>query len=111
MEGRAREIISEELSGWPGVTEGPHRFGGIEFQFEGKEIGHLHGDTLLDLPMRKAVRDELVGSGRAKPHHIYPDSGWVSFYLTSEGDAAAAIGLLRLKYEELVSAAKKREEG
>ncbi len=103
MNGNVRQIIIDQLLSWPEVTQQPHRFGGIEFLFIGKEIGHLHGDHLVDLLMPKSFRDQLIVSGRAQPHHMYPDSGWVSVYLTSNGDVTNAIELLRFKYDYLVA--------
>jgi hypothetical protein len=41
----------------------PHRFGGVEFSFEGKEIGYLHGDYFVDLLLPKSKRDEMVAAG------------------------------------------------
>ncbi len=102
MTRRASDIIAERVLAWPGVIRQPHRFGGIEFQYAGKEIGHLHGDRLVDIPFPKAVRDRLVGSGRAKPHHLFPDSGWVSVFVETARDADNAVELLRYKYDLLV---------
>jgi len=48
------------------------------------------------------VRDEIVAAGRAQPHHILPDTGWVSFYLRGEGDVEKAIGLVRESFEMAV---------
>jgi hypothetical protein len=45
------------------------------------------------------VRDEVVASGRAEPHHVLPESGWVSVHLTGEADVENAIALLRLSYD------------
>ncbi|KIL40876.1 hypothetical protein SD70_10625 [Gordoniibacillus kamchatkensis] len=103
-----RQEITGQLLSWPEVCEQPHRFGGIEFQFRGKEIGHLHGDHLVDLLLPRALRDELVAGGRAQPHHIYPDSGWVSVYIKSKDDVAKAIGILRLKYDDMVKRENKQ---
>lgn len=33
------------------------------------------------------------------PHHILPETGWVSFYLREEGDVKKAITLLKRSYE------------
>ena len=55
----------------------------------------IHNDHLVDIPFPKKVRDEIVATGRAQPHHILPESGWVSFYLRGEGDVEKAIELLR----------------
>jgi len=95
--------LTETVLSWPGVTSGPHRFGGIEFRLEGKEIAHLHGDHHLDIRFSKSLRGELVAAGRAKPHHIFPESGWVTVYICSETDLLNAIELLRKKYELLAA--------
>jgi hypothetical protein len=96
----ARDAITMELAGWPGVSARPHRFGGTEFVFgERREIGHIHGDQLVDIPLPTRLRDEVVAAGRAEPHHILADSGWISFYLRQPDDVARAIDLLRLSYE------------
>ena len=99
----AKEKIHEAVMQWDGVTAQPHRFGGTEYLWgERREIGHIHGNALVDIPFPKKVRDEVVAAGRAKPHHILPDSGWISFYLNTEADVAQAIELLRLSYDVTV---------
>jgi hypothetical protein len=97
--GRIHDAIVREVSGWPGVTTGRHRFGGIEFRFGGRELGHLHGSRLADLPFPLLVRDDLVAAGRVEPHHIHPDSGWVSYFIQNETDIAQVVALFRLNYE------------
>jgi len=94
--------LREEVAGWPGVSLQPHRFGGIEFTVNGKEIGHAHGDYLVDLPLPKAARDEALAAGMAVPHHVLPASNWVSVYLRTEADGENAFALLRLNYDRLV---------
>ena len=94
-------LIERELLSWPNVTARQHRFGGVEFQVNQHEIGHLHGDHLADLPFPVRVRRELVADGRASPHHILPDTGWVSYYIRSAADLAGAITLFRLNYDRL----------
>lgn len=95
--------LSNELSAWNGVTVRPHRFGGVEFQLEGKEIGHLHGDRLFDLLCSRSDRDRWINSGKARPHHLYPESGWVSVYLHTEEEVAHAIEIARFKYDQILS--------
>ncbi len=95
----AGERIKQALLSWENVTARPHRFGGTEFRLGTREIGHLHGDYLADIPFPKKVRDEIVAAGEAEPHHILPDTGWVSFYLRKEGDVERAIALFRRSYE------------
>ena len=95
------ETIEHELLSWPGVTVAPHRFGGREFRFRDRELGHLHGDRLADLPFPVRVRKELVAEGRAALHHVLPDTGWVSYYIHSAEDVPAVLDLFRRNYERL----------
>jgi hypothetical protein len=104
------EAIRLEVSSWPDVDEAPHRFGGLEFRLGKREIGHLHGDSLADLPFPVRVREELVRTGKAVPHHVLPESGWVSYPLDGPDRLAGAIELFRLSYERAV-AAKERTGG
>jgi hypothetical protein len=92
----------EEVCRWPGVTTGPHRFGGTEFLVNGKEIGHTHGYALVDILLPKAARDEAIARGKASPHHIHPESNWVSVRITGGDAAANAVELLRFNYERMI---------
>ena len=95
----ANEQITQVVLSWQGVTAQPHRFGGTEYRLGRREVGHIHGDYLVDIPFPKRVRDEVVAAGRAEPHHILPESGWVSFYLRQADDVPQAITLLRQSFE------------
>ncbi len=94
-----RDEIRREVLSWPGVTEEPHRFGGVEFRLGKRELGHLHGDYLADLPFPVRVREELVREGRALQHHILPRSGWVSYPIRGADAVPGAIALFRLAYD------------
>ena len=50
------EQIRNELLIWPGVTAARHRYGGVEYRLGKRELGHLHGDYLADLPFPVRVR-------------------------------------------------------
>jgi hypothetical protein len=78
--------LQQELLSWPGVSIHGHRFGGIEFRVPGREIRHLHGDKLADLPFSKDVGNRLIAEDRASPHHILPQSGWISYYINGVED-------------------------
>ena len=95
----ASKQIIDTLLTWEGMETHPHRFGGMEFRIGKREIGHIHGDSLVDIPFPKKVRDEIVAAGEAQPHHILPETGWVSFYLKENGDIERAITLLKRSYE------------
>ena len=94
-----QQAIVREVSAWPGVTSGPHRFGGVELRCGRRELGHVHGNRLVDLPFPLLIRDALVADGKAEAHHLYPDSGWVSFFIRDASDVERVIDLFRLNYE------------
>jgi Family of unknown function (DUF5519) len=93
--------IQHELLSWDGVTVEPHRFGGLEFRVGNREFGHLHGNYQADIPFSANLRKELVTAGKASLHHLYPNSGWISFYISSVEDVPALIELFRLNYARL----------
>ena len=95
----ASQLIYEAVAAWPGVEAHPHRFGGTEYRLGSREIGHIHGDHMVDIPFPKRVREELVAAGRAERHHLLPETGWVSFYLREPVDVERAVGLFRLSFE------------
>jgi len=101
LESLILEKVSKEILSWPGVTTGPHRFGGTELRVGKREMGHIHGDKLADLPFPMQVRNQLIESGRASPHHILPESGWVSKWIRSEEDVSEVVELFRMQYKRL----------
>ena len=98
VRGASKQIVDTLLT-WEGIEAHPHRFGGTEFCIGKREIGHIHGDSLVDIPFPKKIRDEIVAAGEASPHHILPETGWVSFYLKEEGNVQKAIDLLKRSYQ------------
>jgi hypothetical protein len=70
-----QEKISKEILSWPGVTSGQHRFGGTEFRVGKREMGHIHGDKLADLPFPMPGISSL---SQVMLHHII-------FYLNPDG--------------------------
>jgi hypothetical protein len=93
---RAMEMFENAISRKYPIRRRPHRFGGIGFFIETIEIGHLHGNGLLDLFVGKSFRAEQVRGGRALPHHVFPNSGWISFWLNSPADIAQALELFEI---------------
>jgi hypothetical protein len=94
----AAEKIALAMRELPGVRSEPHRFGGTEYRLARREIGHVHGDHLVDIPFTKKIREELVAEGKAERHHVLPESGWVSIYLRQAADLERAIGLLQFSF-------------
>ena len=103
------ERIEREVGSWEGVSTVEHRFGGVEFRVGRREIGHLHGARWADLPFQKGIRDMLVETGRAQPHHVLPHTGWVSKQIRTDEDVEDVIELFRLSYERARVAANVRD--
>jgi hypothetical protein len=101
--------VTAEVATWDGVTQHPHRFGGVEFRLGGRALGHLHGERWADLPFKRSIRDMLVETGRAQPHHVLTDTGWVSKQISSDADVTDVIELFRLSYERARVAQNVRE--
>ncbi|MDX1613727.1 MAG: DUF5519 family protein [Candidatus Promineifilaceae bacterium] len=106
----AQKTIMAAVTSWPGVSAHPHRFGGTEFRLGRREIGHIHGDQLVDIPFPSRVRNDIVAAGQAEPHHILPDSGWVSLYLRESADVNRALDLLRRSHS-IAAQQKARRRG
>jgi hypothetical protein len=99
----AQQRICEAVSRWQDVFVEPHRFGGVEFRVGRRELGHIHGDWLVDIPFPKQVRDEVISAGDAEPHHVLPDTGWVSVFLRADEDVERAMRLLRRSFSLAVA--------
>lgn len=97
------DAVRRELLGDPEVTEGAHRFGGVVFHLRGHEIGHLHGETVADLPLPAHLRHELLVSGRIGSEHVEDGSDWVSRRVDGPADVAAVVELFRISYDHVAS--------
>lgn len=75
----AEQIISEALS-WPGVSHEKGRLGLVVLRLGRRELGHLHGDAVVDVPLEA-------------------DSEWMRIPLETEESAQQAVALLRGNYE------------
>jgi hypothetical protein len=65
MDTAIAQTIEQKILKWPGVTTEPNRFGGIEFLVDKKEMGHLHGERLADLPFPVEIKKSLVSTSIA----------------------------------------------
>jgi Luciferase len=99
----AAESVRAAVGSWAGITAHDHRFGGIEFRLGRRELGHLHR-TIADLPFPRRIRDELIAEGRARPHHVLPQSGWVTVPMRTASEIANVIALFQKSYERAVAA-------
>jgi hypothetical protein len=97
----AVDAVRHAIADWNGVTVHEHRFGGIEFRVGRRELGHLHR-SFADLPFPRPIRDDLIAAGRARPHHVLPDSGWVTVPMRTASEISNVIDLFRQNYERSV---------
>lgn len=103
--GFSAEPVTDRLAAlvrqWDGVTVSTHRYGGVEFRVDRREIGHVHPGGIADLPFPMRLRRALVSAGRAEAHHTLPNTGWVSMRLRTEHDIPGVVELFRLNYDRL----------
>jgi hypothetical protein len=92
--------IESEVSSWKGVSLQMHKYGGTQFNLCGREIGHIHGNGLLDVLFDRATRDQLLQEGRITHHHVFKNSGWISFYVRTRADKEYALRLLDRAYKK-----------
>lgn len=104
MRGAAKTIIAE-LTSWPNVTTQPGRFGSTQFVVGKREVGHLHGDTVVDIPCRKEKCEEWIAVGLAEQHRFAPGFG-VSVFLHKEDDVKTALDLLHESYDLVIARSK-----
>jgi hypothetical protein len=97
--------IEAEVLSWPGTTACMHRFGGVQYNVNGREIGHIHSNGLLDILFSRKIKNELLGEGRLQDHHIFTKSGWISFYVCNHQDTAYAVSLLKRSYKRFLATA------
>jgi hypothetical protein len=90
--------ITAEITAWPGMSAGPHRFGGVEYTLGSTEIGHIHSNGMVDIPFNSKLRDQLIAEGLAGPHHLLKDTGWITTFIRDAADEARALRLYRLNY-------------
>jgi Family of unknown function (DUF5519) len=99
------QIITDEVTSWPGVEAGPGRRGEFAFKVGRREIGHLHGDHAAHFSFPKPVWGELVAQGRVVHHPVFPDrEGPAARRIESDADVDDVIALLRLNYDRVVTA-------
>src|SRR5919201_2078067 len=100
----AVDALVGEVGNWEGVEVAAEpRFGGPMFQLGRRQLGHLHDagerGAFADIPLPRALRDELIEQGRARPHSAMPDSGWLTVPVRTAADLSVAVEVFRLAYE------------
>jgi hypothetical protein len=97
------EVITDEVTSWPGVTAGMGERGEFGFRVGRREIGHLHGDRVAHFGFPKDVGQRLRDEGRVGPHPVAPHKpAWGARALHSEDDVQDVIAIMRMQYDRVV---------
>jgi hypothetical protein len=108
----ASELITEEVTSWPGVEAGTGRRGEFGFRVGGQEIGHLHGDHAAHFGFPRDVGAELRDQGRVGPHPVNPHSTKMAARrIESEVDIRDVIEMMRLNYDRVVAGDSQAKAG
>ena len=112
MTGAEREAfalrVMKEVRRWPGVQIRTHlnpiaedSDDGVEFRLYGRQIGHIHHDCSVHVPLTRALKETVIEQGLALPLLQAASPYWVAFAPEIPDDAQRTIWLLRLNYVRL----------
>jgi Family of unknown function (DUF5519) len=108
----ASEMITEEVTSWPGVDAGPGRRGEFAFTLGRRELGHLHGNRTFHGGFTRKVWQDLFDQGRIDYHPVFPGKpGFGARAIESDEDVRDVIAMIRLNYERAVERHGLPEEG
>ncbi|RKE55291.1 luciferase family protein [Sphingobacterium detergens] len=91
--------LEEDMAQMPETTIGIHKYGGTQFNYKGKEFAHVHSNGLLDILLNKELKQSLIFEGKIKDHHVFKNSGWISFQLHNKQDVGYGCYLLNKAYD------------
>jgi hypothetical protein len=92
--------VDQTVSAWPGMKITLHKYGGFQFNINDKEIGHMHSNGVVDILFDLKTKNQLLQQYNLQDHHVFKDSGWVSYYIRKKEDAVEVIKLLRISFEK-----------
>ena len=100
----ASQVITEEVTSWPGVEAGSGRRGEYAFTVGRRQLGHLHGDRAAHFSFPNQVWAELFQEGRIVHHPVFPGKeGPAARRIEDDDDVRDVIALLRLNYDRVVA--------
>lgn len=100
----ASQLITDEVTSWPGVNAGPGRRGEFAFKVGRWEVGHLHGDHAAHFSFPKDVWNALFAEGRIVHHPVFPGrEGPGARRIEGDDDVRDVIEMMRLNYERIVA--------
>jgi len=95
------DAVEAAVLTWPGTRRQFHKYGGIQFNYGGREIGHIHGNGILDMRFSRKIKALLMDEGRITDHHVFQNSGWITFHIHDRSDDIYAQKLLRMGYDRI----------
>lgn len=90
--------VTHEVKSWKQISTHYHHFGGLQFNVGNKEIGHLHGNGLLDLKIPKKLKTAINQLEGIEDHHFLKKGNWISIQIQSDSTPKNMIKALRLIY-------------
>ena len=63
-----------------------------------RELGHLHDDGRLDLPLPVEIGENLVRRGVVIHHPAHDDNGWYSHHIRNDGEVSQTVWLMQLAH-------------
>ena len=83
----------------PDIKSKYHKYGGLEFQINGREVCHIHGDGLTDILLNKECAKKLIRTTKAEEHHVIKKGGWISYQITSSTISSELIQIIQQAYD------------
>lgn len=93
--------LTNAVKSWENVSSSFHCFGGLQFNVNQGEIGHLHGNGLLDVRIPKSLREHVKKLTFVEEHHLLREGNWISIKINRKSDMDVILRLLELIYKEL----------
>ncbi|MCW5911439.1 MAG: DUF5519 family protein [Cyclobacteriaceae bacterium] len=91
--------IETEVCSWQNTSVSVHKYGGIQFNTYNRELGHIHGNGLLDVLFSREQKLMLMKQYPVQDHHVFKNSGWISFKIKTIEDKQIALELLKYAYD------------
>jgi len=100
----ASQRITNEVASWPDVEAGPGPRGEFGFRVGGRELGHLHGDSVAHFSFPKKLGVSLRQQQRVVDHPVFPGKpGFGARAIRDEADIDDVIALMRLNYDRIAA--------
>lgn len=100
----ASDRITQDVTSWPGIEAGPGSRGEFGFRVGGREVGHLHGDSVAHFSFPKKVGVSLREQGRVVDHPVFPGKpGFAARAIRDEADIADVVALMRINYDRIIA--------